>query len=636
MYAEAGIPVFPCVVEGKTPATPNGFKDATTDIDQITAWWGDGTPYNIGLEPERAGWCVVDIDGAEGEGSWFTLCEEHGEPSTRVVMTPNGGRHLYFKGSLPPSASKIGHKIDTRGRGSYVLVPPSVVNGREYRDLGGEPVELPAWVAERAGPSERAKPRAAQGEVELDNPLALAQARAAVRGLVAKYGRPVEGEGSDATTYAAAAMSRDYGVSEETCLDLLAEEWAPHFEREWLEEKIANAYRYGQNEPGNAGLQPSEWDAQAVAENPPPVVYPTIYTAKALSGMTFEPPQWIWQDRLLAFEPNLYTGDAGVGKTTLAENLAVAVAAGIPLLGADTMQQPVFLLVAEDAYGPVRDNLAAIRLAMKAPEGCLDDIHVLSVKDPRGRVHGGHRLCRIDDDGGVQDSAFMRECIAPHLAAVGQCLFVLDPLAEFVSFDRTKDEACRALATTWLYDVAQIGRVTPLVNDHPSKAAMREGFHYAGSTQLKAAFSLFATLIGGDWSGNHERQRELTFSVEKGRYAGEQQTKLVRVSSSPAFQLANGDLHAPDDNQAKVYLHILDRLDRGERTQSTDRGEYGPTAVAMALGMDRKTVDRAMMALKARGWLGYEARSGGGRQGTIPAGFTLGDNAVSRAELAAF
>ena len=38
-YAELGYPVFPCVSGDKTPQTTHGYKDATTDLDQIDRWW---------------------------------------------------------------------------------------------------------------------------------------------------------------------------------------------------------------------------------------------------------------------------------------------------------------------------------------------------------------------------------------------------------------------------------------------------------------------------------------------------------------------------------------------------------------------------------------------------------------------
>ena len=125
-YAARGIPVFPCAVNGKRPVTAHGFHDRTTDTVQIERWWG-AADYNLAIVPEDAGWCVIDVDPKNGGAIPKNL------PETHMVRTPSGGLHLYFAGSLPPSSGRIGPGIDTRGRSSYVLVPPSIINGVEYR-----------------------------------------------------------------------------------------------------------------------------------------------------------------------------------------------------------------------------------------------------------------------------------------------------------------------------------------------------------------------------------------------------------------------------------------------------------------------------------------------------------------------
>jgi len=130
-YAQMGIPVFPCVVGGKEPATAHGFKDRTTDLTQIERWWSQAD-YNLAIVPEDAGWCVIDIDPKNGGFDTWNKHFSDRVPQTYTVRTPSGGLHLYFKGSLPGSAGKLGRGIDTRGRDGYVLVPPSIVNGNEY------------------------------------------------------------------------------------------------------------------------------------------------------------------------------------------------------------------------------------------------------------------------------------------------------------------------------------------------------------------------------------------------------------------------------------------------------------------------------------------------------------------------
>ena len=143
-YAARGIPVFPCIVNGKKPACAHGLDDRTTDRHQIEVWWSQAD-FNIGVVPEDMGHAVIDFDGVEPDSRF---------PWTYCVRTPSGGCHLYYEGSLPPSAGKIDKGIDTRGRQSYVLVPPSYVIERDKGYEGAYTVEqftvapLPAWISE--------------------------------------------------------------------------------------------------------------------------------------------------------------------------------------------------------------------------------------------------------------------------------------------------------------------------------------------------------------------------------------------------------------------------------------------------------------------------------------------------------
>lgn len=61
-----------------------------------------------------------------------------------------------FAGSLPSKARLQGLKIDTRGRGGYVLVPPSIVDGKEYTtEVQTDVAPLPDWIKELFTPKKR-------------------------------------------------------------------------------------------------------------------------------------------------------------------------------------------------------------------------------------------------------------------------------------------------------------------------------------------------------------------------------------------------------------------------------------------------------------------------------------------------
>ena len=81
-YAARGWAVLP--LNGKLPAISKadggrGVHDATTDEDQIRAWWTRNPDYNIGVACGQAsGFMALDVDGDEGEESLAELVCKHG------------------------------------------------------------------------------------------------------------------------------------------------------------------------------------------------------------------------------------------------------------------------------------------------------------------------------------------------------------------------------------------------------------------------------------------------------------------------------------------------------------------------------------------------------------------------------
>jgi hypothetical protein len=153
--AARGWHVFPIKPDGKVPDSPNGQDDATTDRDQIMAWYQRKPGSNYGINCERSGLYAIDIDagpGKQGLESWRTLLYEHGTVPTLAVRTPSGGWHLYYRHDysqvrLTNTTSKLGEHVDTRGNG-YVVGPGSVINGKPYELLDDrEPAPLPMWIA---------------------------------------------------------------------------------------------------------------------------------------------------------------------------------------------------------------------------------------------------------------------------------------------------------------------------------------------------------------------------------------------------------------------------------------------------------------------------------------------------------
>lgn len=130
--ARLGVPVFPCVPGGKRPITTRGFHEATCDAAQVVSWWRQRPTANLAIPTGAAsGVVVVDVDVHKVNGyaalERAARSEVLPEPLA-VVMTPTGGRHLYF-----PAVAEHEQRswqegragIDFRGDGGYIIVPPS-------------------------------------------------------------------------------------------------------------------------------------------------------------------------------------------------------------------------------------------------------------------------------------------------------------------------------------------------------------------------------------------------------------------------------------------------------------------------------------------------------------------------------
>lgn len=167
-HAAAGRPVFPCGADKKA-LVKEWQHVATTDPEKIRYWWRTH-PGAVGIgmpTGPKSGVLVLDVDseaghGVDGDESLSALLREHGEiPESVEVLTPSGGRHLWFRypegAEIRNSAGRLGAGLDVRGDGGYVLLPGSGVNGHRYEfegssdpDEGAQIAEPPGWLVDLA------------------------------------------------------------------------------------------------------------------------------------------------------------------------------------------------------------------------------------------------------------------------------------------------------------------------------------------------------------------------------------------------------------------------------------------------------------------------------------------------------
>lgn len=133
-----GQPIFPCHPTGdraKRPMTKRGLYDATLDRSKVKRWWSTRGDSAIGL-PTGIRWDVLDVDskGAYDGRVHLPRLLRLGllNGCKRVVKTPSGGWHLYFK-AAPGLTNKANAMLglDVRSLGGYVLAPPSFIDDED-------------------------------------------------------------------------------------------------------------------------------------------------------------------------------------------------------------------------------------------------------------------------------------------------------------------------------------------------------------------------------------------------------------------------------------------------------------------------------------------------------------------------
>jgi hypothetical protein len=193
-YAARGIPVFPCRADTKRPHTEHGFKEASTDVQQIRAWWRRWPDAMVGCPtgPDVGAW-VLDIDDPVA----FEAACNAPLPATRKSVTGKG-YHLWFRwdAAAPMRNAQRSAKgwpfpklpgAEVRGEGGYVILPPSRhPNGRTY-----------AWECDEP---------ACEAPAELLALMRTVSAAVAHEPLVAPCTRPADMQAGENTAYGIAAL----------------------------------------------------------------------------------------------------------------------------------------------------------------------------------------------------------------------------------------------------------------------------------------------------------------------------------------------------------------------------------------------------------------------------------------------
>lgn len=369
--AEQGFRIFPLAPNGKTPALDSNWRViASSDPTRVAEMWTCPVTdaehdFNIGIAL-TSDVLVFDEDtanGKQGAKSRALLEAIYEElPVTRTHISASGGVHRLFKTDTPVgnSASKVGQHIDIKSEGGFIVAPGSTIDGNEYTVSIDAPITLaPEFLITMAGkPRERVMADTATPLVDLDGPDAVSRAT--------EY---LTTKAPDSGTFSVAAKVKDFGVSQEKCLDLMLEHWrdARSLDKDdsHIEFRVQNAYRYGQNAPGISAAE-AEFDAVEIDTKPAPKKKGLYFIPWNEAHPDLNQPFLI--DDVMDLGAMVVTyGDSNAGKTYVVLDQDFHIAAGLDWNGHKVKQGLVVYVAAEGGKG-FQKRIEAFRRHYKADD----------------------------------------------------------------------------------------------------------------------------------------------------------------------------------------------------------------------------------------------------------------------------
>lgn len=337
-YASWGWHVIPVVPNGKIPATQHGVKDATTDANQIAAWWAQNPNFNIGIAAgAKSGIVVFDVDPRNGgDESWAKWVEANGEvPDGPMQLTAGGGQHHIATYDPEIRSCKLVDGVDLLADGRYFVAYPSTIESRSYHwEASSDPFDgiapftIPApWSASIKKPI----PRPATSESGL-----------------------IQGSRNNGLTALGGAMRR-YGMTEAEIMAALSianetrcEIPLPSSE---LSQIVRSVCRYDPESDLAADIGLGSDAAEAILDAAKAATQEYYFTrASSYLGQP-APLRWLIKNWLPDSSVNMVYGESGAGKTFLTLDMACCIASGKPWHGHKTKAGVVVYMAGEGNYG---------------------------------------------------------------------------------------------------------------------------------------------------------------------------------------------------------------------------------------------------------------------------------------------
>ena len=192
-------------------------------------------------------------------------------------------------------------------------------------------------------------------------------------------------------------------------------------------------------------------------------------------GQTPKPLDWVVDGCFQRGTVALFSGDGGLGKSLLLQQLATAAAGGFNWLGLPTKPSRTFALFCEDD----KDELHRRQININRHYGvAMGDLEGLLYKSQAGKDSTLMRFGKAGDDG---KTTLLFDQVSHVCRDFGADIIVLDTLADIFSGNEIDRNQPRVFIRT-LRTLAMACNAVVIVTQHPSMSGIKDGHGMSGST----------------------------------------------------------------------------------------------------------------------------------------------------------
>jgi hypothetical protein len=607
-YAGRGWHVFPVQPGGKAPhrAVGQGYKDATCEEAQIRRWWTNDPDANIGLALAPSGLVALDVDSYKDEAAWETFKAKISIPETFRQRTAGGGTHYVFaceQGASYPGGL-AGCPGDIKHNGYIVMAPSKATSKGNGGAVGSYEV-----VDVREATALQGMARSGREATDADRRDLLTLLRdrqntipnyndwlKVVFGVHHAFaGRPEEDQGRSALR--------------KWCLDWSGPGHQSAHTPEHLEKGLTKAWQSARSDHDDPVTWRSAIATLKQLPRQPLVVSDFVLTPHASKALPDHPNiPWIYGQHYLRQSLSLTVAPGGTGKSLLAINDALSIAAGRSLLGMHCYgkRRVLYMNGGEDSQAVITARIdAAMHEAGITDEQLGGRLFVLdapSLAKRLGLASGlDIKLAHEIPHEGARVNRELLDVLINFLQANSIDVLILDPLKHFHLVNENDNGQVNEFAMA-LVEIAERANCAVEAVHHSTKDARRNAGN-AGIAQARGASALvdkvrtarfLAPMTNDDAKifGLPGPRSYVSVCDDKSNYAAKLGRLYFKICSKP---MGNETPQYPDGDTHGVLEH------------------YRPPAVEEADGMTELLIAHdgpALLASYAGKDLAWSAQSG--------------------------